>query len=90
MSLDVVTHLEVANDSEMDHPFHVHGVVFQLLSTNAADADPQRLANKDTIIVPKKTRLQLAARFEIPGNWMYHCHILEHAEYGMMGVLQAR
>jgi len=90
VSLGAVTHLQVENKSEMDHPFHVHGVFFQLLSTNGVVAPADRLADKDTIIVPKKTTLELAARFEIPGMWMYHCHILEHAENGMMGMIQAQ
>ena len=51
---------------------------------------PTMLADKDTIIVPKKSTIDLAARFEVPGTWMYHCHILEHAENGMMGMLEAK
>jgi FtsP/CotA-like multicopper oxidase with cupredoxin domain len=34
--------------------------------------------------------LKLVARFDEPGGWMYHCHILEHAERGMMGELVIR
>jgi FtsP/CotA-like multicopper oxidase with cupredoxin domain len=90
VSLGAVTHFRVENKSEMDHPFHVHGVFFQLLSTNGVAIDPARLADKDTIIVPKKSTIDLAAPFEIPGTWMYHCHILEHAENGMMGMLEAK
>ena len=67
----------------MDHPFHVHGAFFQVLSTNGIPA--QRLADKDTVIVPMKGRVTLATRFETAGAWMVHCHINEHAEGGMMG-----
>ena len=90
VTVDGLTHLQVQNNSEMDHPFHVHGVFFQLVSTNGVATAGERLAEKDTIIVPKKSTLQLAAKFEIPGMWMYHCHILEHAENGMMGMIQAQ
>jgi FtsP/CotA-like multicopper oxidase with cupredoxin domain len=39
--------------------------------------------------VPSKTELKLAVRYDDrPGMWMYHCHILDHAEIGMMGHLQ--
>ena len=68
----------------MDHPFHLHGTFFQVLSTNG-EATPSTLANKDTVIVPQMSTLKLVARFDEPGGWMYHCHVLEHAEGGMMG-----
>jgi FtsP/CotA-like multicopper oxidase with cupredoxin domain len=77
--------LEVKNASDMDHPFHLHGFFFQLLATNGVPTPSDRLANKDTIIVPGKTTLRLASHFDEPGMWMYHCHINEHAEGGMMG-----
>ncbi|MBN9163654.1 MAG: multicopper oxidase domain-containing protein [Myxococcales bacterium] len=38
--------------------------------------------------VPAKTSFKLVARFDEPGSWMYHCHILEHGEHGMMGELR--
>jgi FtsP/CotA-like multicopper oxidase with cupredoxin domain len=76
---------EVKNHSEMDHPFHLHGFFFQVLERDGVPEAKASLANKDTIIVPAKTSLKLVSRFDEPGMWMYHCHILEHAELGMMG-----
>jgi FtsP/CotA-like multicopper oxidase with cupredoxin domain len=84
-----IARLDIENASEMDHPFHLHGFFFQLLGTGGlspADA----FGNKDTIIVPKESKLRLVARFDEPGAWMYHCHILEHAEGGMMGEIHVR
>ncbi len=78
---------EVSNASEMDHPFHLHGFFFQILAKNGVALPPETLANKDTMIIPAKTSYRLVARFDEPGSWMYHCHILEHAEHGMMGEL---
>ena len=40
--------------------------------------------------VPKSSKLRFAVRYESPGMWMYHCHILEHAERGMMGDLMVQ
>jgi FtsP/CotA-like multicopper oxidase with cupredoxin domain len=80
--------LEVANDSDMDHPFHLHGFFFQILAKNGVAVPADALANKDTIIVPAKQSMKMVARFDEPGSWMYHCHILEHAEHGMMGELR--
>jgi FtsP/CotA-like multicopper oxidase with cupredoxin domain len=74
---------EVKNDAEMDHPFHLHGVFFQVIERNGVLEAP--VGNKDTVIVPKHSSLRFAVRFDAEGPWMYHCHILEHAERGMMG-----
>jgi FtsP/CotA-like multicopper oxidase with cupredoxin domain len=79
--------LEVINESDMDHPFHLHGFFFQVLARDGVAVPEASVANKDTIVVAAKKRLKLVARFDEPGRWMYHCHILEHAEHGMMGEL---
>lgn len=76
---------DVLNDSDMDHPFHLHGFFFQVLARDGIPEPPAALLNKDTIILPAKRSLRLVSRFDEPGMWMYHCHILEHAEHGMMG-----
>lgn len=39
------------------------------------------------MIIPRYSRVRFAVRYGEPGHWMYHCHILEHQEHGMMGVL---
>lgn len=80
-----IRRFDVRNASEMDHPFHVHGTFFQILSANGVPIPSADLANKDTVIVPRMSTLRLVSRFEEPGRWMYHCHIFEHAEGGMMG-----
>ena len=45
---------------------------------------------KDTVDVPRESSLRFAIRFDNPGDWMFHCHILEHAERGMMSMLHVR
>jgi FtsP/CotA-like multicopper oxidase with cupredoxin domain len=76
---------EVENDSEMDHPFHLHGMFFQVLNGRGVAAE--HAGWKDTVNVPRETTLSFVVRLGEPGMWMYHCHILEHAERGMMGEL---
>lgn len=70
---------DIVNESEMDHPFHLHGFFFQ--------PDGAR-EWKDTINIPSQTTVRLLVDFRArdgaAGSWMYHCHILEHAEGGMM------
>jgi FtsP/CotA-like multicopper oxidase with cupredoxin domain len=77
--------LDVKNESEMDHPFHLHGFFFQVLEKNGVAQSLDTMGNKDTMIIPAKTSMKLVSRFDESGHWMYHCHILEHAEGGMMG-----
>jgi FtsP/CotA-like multicopper oxidase with cupredoxin domain len=77
---------QIDNQAEMDHPFHLHGMSFQTLDAQGIPRAP--LGWKDTVNVPQKTTVEFAVRFEAPGRWMYHCHILEHAERGMMGELE--
>lgn len=77
--------LDLQNDAQMDHPFHLHGFFFQVLEKDGVALPDNALANKDTLILPQKSTTRVVARFDRPGKWMYHCHILEHAERGMMG-----
>lgn len=77
---------EIANDSEMDHPFHLHGMSFQVLDADGQPIAP--LAWKDTVNVPRESSVLVAVVIGPPGRWMFHCHILEHAERGMMGELE--
>ena len=78
---------EIKNLAEMDHPFHLHGFFFQVLARGSEVESPSRLVNKDTMIVKAKSSIRVVAKFDEPGTWVYHCHILEHAERGMMGTV---
>ncbi|NUQ73882.1 MAG: multicopper oxidase family protein [Polyangiaceae bacterium] len=74
---------EIRNESDGAHPFHLHGMFFQVLSR---DGEPEnRLGWKDTVVVPGWGTLRFAVQYDEPGRWMYHCQIPEHAERGMMG-----
>jgi FtsP/CotA-like multicopper oxidase with cupredoxin domain len=76
---------EVRNDAPMDHPFHLHGMFFQVLPEGGGV--PVFDGWKDTVNVPQKATLRFAVQYDPLGMWMFHCHILEHAELGMMGDL---
>lgn len=78
---------DVTNSTPYDHPFHLHGYFFQVLDIDGV-APPVR-EWKDTIVVGPKARVRIAMKFaDRPGMWMFHCHILDHAELGMMGMLE--
>ncbi len=75
---------DIVNDTLMDHPFHLHGFFFQVLEVNGEP--PAFRSWEDTVNVPPRSRVRIAwLPDDRPGEWMYHCHILEHHESGMMG-----
>jgi len=74
---------EIFNASLMDHPFHLHGYFFQVLEDSGKA--PEYLAWKDTINLKPRSKVKIAwIPDNRPGMWMYHCHIIEHHEAGMM------
>ena len=80
----------IENKTHMDHPFHLHGAPFQVVSVQkegGAVVDETFRQWKDVVIVPPESTLRFVVRYENPGMWMFHCHILEHAERGMMGMI---
>lgn len=77
---------EVENEMDWDHPFHLHGFFFQALDPDGVPLEP--LSWQDSINVPSRETRRIAVVFdERPGMWMFHCHILDHADAGMMGML---
>ena len=71
----------------MAHPFHVHGALFRILSIEGAPPPAHLTGWKDTVLVEDKAELLVA--FNRPATrehpFMYHCHILEHEDAGLMG-----
>jgi len=74
----------VKNDSKYAHPFHLHGFFMLPLDERLQPIRP--MAWKDTINVPVDGTIRFLVDFnERPGMWMFHCHILDHADGGLMG-----
>jgi suppressor of ftsI len=78
---------EIVNESDMDHPFHIHGTQFQVIErevegkiTKAAYRAWRDMANLKS---GETVRLKMLQRHK--GLRMFHCHILEHENAGMMG-----
>jgi FtsP/CotA-like multicopper oxidase with cupredoxin domain len=79
---------EIVNTSNMNHPFHLHVWPMQILSINGeAVSEPKW---QDVISVPYLGRVRVRVAFEnFGGKTMYHCHILDHEDLGMMGIIEA-
>ena len=77
----------IKNISPMAHPFHAHAIQYQILSRNGVLASGVDLGWKDTFLVQPGETVKIMAKFEAinRGDYMYHCHILEHEDAGMMG-----
>ena len=85
--LGAVEDWEFLNPTGMDHPMHIHTNPFQLLLSDGS-AIP---AWKDTVLVPARSRLAVRTVFrDFEGVSMYHCHILDHEDLGMMGALEIK
>lgn len=77
---------DIVNATGMDHPFHLHGFFFQVIE-RTGEPEPVR-AWEDNINIARGERVRIAFRPDArPGRWLYHCHILEHAEHGMTAEL---
>ena len=72
----------IHGDHPMQHPFHLHGQRFLVLSRNGITSD--NLAWKDTVLVMTGETVDLLIEMTNPGRWMAHCHIAEHLEAGMV------
>ncbi|MGG6447409.1 multicopper oxidase family protein [Pseudobacillus badius] len=85
---------EITNDTGMGmmggmgHPFHAHGVQFQILDRDGKAPPDNEKGWKDTILVYPDEKVRVIATFNKKGLFMYHCHILEHEDVGMMGQFQ--
>lgn len=72
----------------MNHPFHIHGTQFQVISIDGKEP-PQNLSGlKDTISLKPGQKAKIAVKFPEKGVYMFHCHILEHEDNGMMGQIK--
>ena len=85
--LDTTEDWEVTNTGSMAHPFHIHTNKFQVISQNGQPAPYS--AWKDVVSVsPGETvRIRMAFR-DYVGKTVYHCHVLDHEDRGMMGILE--
>lgn len=71
----------------MAHPFHVHGASFRILSKNGRSPGQHEAGWKDVVLVDEHAELLVRFDNAAPQSmpFMYHCHVLEHEDHGMMG-----
>ncbi|RBP87615.1 FtsP/CotA-like multicopper oxidase with cupredoxin domain [Cytobacillus firmus] len=72
----------------MIHPFHIHGTQFKIVSIDGEDPPEILQGWKDTVAIEPGQTVKLAVKFKNKGIYMYHCHLLEHEDNGMMGQVE--
>lgn len=76
---------ELFNGTPHQHPIHLHGHTFRVLKSSKGEI-VSHLA--DTVLIAPKERVEIGFTANNPGEWMMHCHIIEHQETGMMGYVR--
>jgi FtsP/CotA-like multicopper oxidase with cupredoxin domain len=77
--------LELVNGTPHQHPIHLHGMSFKVVGPPRR-GQPVHWA--DTVLLGPKDRAEVALVADNPGDWMLHCHVIEHQETGMMGYVR--
>jgi FtsP/CotA-like multicopper oxidase with cupredoxin domain len=89
--LNAIEGWEINNMMGMDHNFHIHATHFQIIERNGSSATvaENEKGFKDTVFIPANESIKLIIKMidytDSKNPYMYHCHILEHEDLGMMG-----
>jgi FtsP/CotA-like multicopper oxidase with cupredoxin domain len=79
----------LTNASSMDHPVHLHVWPMQIVAEAGRPVDG--VIRQDVVNVPARSDVTVRVAFdEFGGRTVYHCHILDHEDNGMMGVVEAQ
>ena len=79
----------LVNSSPMDHPIHLHVWPMQIIEDGTRDLSDPRW--QDVVNVPARGEVKVVIAFDdFSGRTVYHCHILDHEDQGMMGTVEAR
>ena len=77
---------EIRNTSLMEPPFHLHVWPMQVIESSGVAADV--VSRQDVVNVPARSSVKVRIAFmTFTGRTVYHCHILDHEDLGMMGVV---
>jgi len=73
------------NTSQYHHPIHLHGYSFTVLESDKRKIIPYIA---DTVMLGKNEQIKVAFVADNPGKWMFHCHVIDHMETGLMGYIE--
>ena len=73
----------------MDHPFHLH--VWPVQVVEDGDRDLTEPTWQDVVNIPANGKVKILIAFEdFTGKSVFHCHVLDHEDLGMMGVIECK
>jgi FtsP/CotA-like multicopper oxidase with cupredoxin domain len=78
--------LAMNNETMWHHPMHFHGHAFRVISRNGVATRYREW--QDTVLMAPREKVDIVFVADNPGDWMFHCHVLEHQDSGMMGVIR--
>mgnify|MGYP000659123876 CR=1 FL=1 len=76
---------ELRNMTQYQHPIHLHGMAFKVLDSDRREIIPYFT---DTYLLGKNERARIAFVADNPGIWMFHCHVIDHMETGLMAAIE--
>lgn len=76
---------ELRNLTQYQHPIHLHGMSFKVIASNKRKITPYFT---DTFLLGRNERAQVALVADNPGTWMFHCHVIDHMETGLMAAIE--
>ena len=74
--------LRMNNKTGFHHPIHLHGHSFRVIARGGKPTEHQEW--RDSVVMAPVERVDIAFVADNPGDWMFHCHILDHQAFGMM------
>ncbi|MBH0024457.1 multicopper oxidase family protein [Salinibacterium sp. SWN248] len=88
VQFDSVEEWLLTNTSTLDHPLHLHVWPMQIIEQDGQPVDT--LLWQDVVNIPARSTTRVRIAFEdFSGKTVYHCHILDHEDNGMMGIISA-
>lgn len=78
--------IAMTNATAWHHPMHLHGHSFRVISRNGQPTPHREF--QDTVLVSPREKVEIAFVADNAGDWMFHCHVLEHQAGGMMGIIR--
>jgi FtsP/CotA-like multicopper oxidase with cupredoxin domain len=77
--------IDMENLTPQSHPMHLHGMSFRVLSSSTRQVQP---VISDTYLIQPNEKVQLGFVADNPGDWLLHCHIIEHQKSGMTSYIR--
>jgi FtsP/CotA-like multicopper oxidase with cupredoxin domain len=78
--------LDIRNETAWWHPMHLHGHSFQVLDRDGLAVPHDQWG--DTVLVRPRENVRVAFVADNPGDWMLHCHVMDHQVGGMMTMIR--